>query len=134
MITVLVVDDSRLARQVAAGILSRARPDWILLQASHAAEALALIQEHDIQIALIDFNMPGDDGFSLANIARTKLRPGHRDRLGEYPGLACRARARDGRDLPGKPLTEEALGRFLGGAALRSKRLAAERSRTGSAG
>ena len=64
--TVLVVDDSRLARMVMASAFRRLRPDWELVEATGADEALGAIESSSVDIALIDFNMPGMDGLKLA--------------------------------------------------------------------
>ena len=82
---VLIVDDSKLARMVMASAFRRLRPDWELVEAKGAEEALGVISSHDVDIALVDFNMPGADGLELlANIresqpkmpmARSTVRP-----------------------------------------------------------
>jgi len=122
---VLVVDDSKLARMVMASAFRRIRPDWPLVETSNADEALATVSEGAVDIALIDFNMPGTDGLELvANIRKT------------HPGMPVavvsanvqdeiigRARQLDAGFIA-KPLTDEALEAFLSGAALRLKRVA----------
>jgi CheY-like chemotaxis protein len=122
---VLVVDDSRLARMVMASAFRRIRPDWSLIEASNADEALAFVSENAVDIALIDFNMPGTDGLELAANIRKK-----------HPGMPVavvsanvqdeiigRARQLDAGFIA-KPLTDEALQAFLSGAALRLKKVA----------
>jgi len=122
---VLVVDDSKLARMVMASAFRRIRPDWPLVETSNADEALATVSEGAVDLALIDFNMPGTDGLELvANIRKT------------HPGMPVavvsanvqdeiigRARQLDAGFIA-KPLTDEALEAFLSGAALRLKRVA----------
>ena len=71
---VLVVDDSKLARMVMASAFRRLRPDWELVEATGAAEALETVSSGNVDIALIDFNMPGSDGLHLAADLR-KLNP-----------------------------------------------------------
>lgn len=63
---VLIVDDSRLARMVMAKTLSTLRPAWERVEASNADEAIAAARRAPIDIALLDFNMPGRDGLALA--------------------------------------------------------------------
>lgn len=72
--TVLIVDDSKLARIVAAKAITALRPAWQRVEASNANEALDLISKNDIDVALVDFNMPGKNGVELAEEIR-KLRP-----------------------------------------------------------
>ena len=82
---VLVVDDSKLARMVMASAFRRIRPEWTLVETANAEEALAAVATVDI--ALIDFNMPGTDGLEL--VAKIRQEPsGHARRrgFGEYPG------------------------------------------------
>src|SRR6476620_2138691 len=68
---VLVVDDSRLARLVMASAFRRLRPDWDLMEATCADEALSAIKSAAVDIALIDFNMPVVDGLELVARIRT---------------------------------------------------------------
>ena len=120
---VLVVDDSRLARMVMASAFRRLRPDWELVEAIGADEALGAIESDPVDIALIDFNMPGLDGLEL--VARI------RERAPEMPIAVVSANLQDEivartRELKAafiaKPLTDEALGAFLSGAALRLRK------------
>ena len=121
--TVLVVDDSRLARMVMASAFRRLRPDWELMEATSADDALSTIAKDAIDIALIDFNMPGLDGLEL--VARI------RQTAPEMPIAIVSANLQDeivtrARELKAafiaKPLTDEALGAFLSGATLRLKK------------
>ena len=120
---VLVVDDSKLARMVMAGAFRRLRPDWELLEATGAADALATISSAAVDIALIDFNMPNFDGLAL--VAQI------RESAPEMPIAVVSANLQDEiiartRELKAafiaKPLTDEALGAFLSGAMLRLKK------------
>ncbi|SDB73087.1 response regulator [Belnapia rosea] len=63
---VLVVDDSKLARMVVAKALSTGHPDWMKAEAANAAEAMDLASRSPFDAALLDFNMPGQDGLHLA--------------------------------------------------------------------
>jgi CheY-like chemotaxis protein len=120
MATVLIVDDSKLARIVAAKALSALQPDWERVEAGNADEALAIVGERRIDLALIDFNMPGKDGLDLA----ADLRAGFPDMpialitANIQDEVIARARAVNA-TFVGKPLTDEALRGFVSGAALR---------------
>ncbi len=72
--TVLIVDDSKLARIVAAKAITALKPTWQRIEASNADEALELIAQNPIDLALVDFNMPGRNGVELAEEMR-KVRP-----------------------------------------------------------
>ena len=71
---VLIVDDSKLARMIMASAFRRVRPDWELSEATSAEEAMSAISAGAIDIALVDFNMPGTDGLELVADIR-KIRP-----------------------------------------------------------
>ena len=48
------------------------RPGWALHMAATAAEALGVVRQLPLELALVDVGLPGDDGFSLlADIADT---------------------------------------------------------------
>lgn len=62
----LVVDDSRLARMAVIKLLAAARPDWSVIEASTADEALAAAAGARIVGAVIDYNLAGGRGVELA--------------------------------------------------------------------
>ena len=118
--TVLVVDDSKLARINAGKALGQLQPDWQRVEAGNAEEALAIVGREAIDLALVDYNMEGTDGLTLA----AQLREAH-------PTMPIAlitaniqdeiiARAREiNVSFVAKPLTAEALQGFISGAALR---------------
>jgi CheY-like chemotaxis protein len=122
---VLVVDDSKLARMVMASALRRIRPDWTLVETANADQALAALSGDAVDIALIDFNMPGTDGLELVTRIR-KTHPGLPVALvsaNVQDEIIGRARELNAGFIP-KPLTDEALAAFLSGATLRLKKAA----------
>ena len=68
--TILIVDDSKLARIVAGKAVSALQPDWQRVEAGNADEALELVGKTQIDVALLDFNMPGKNGVELAGELR----------------------------------------------------------------
>ncbi|RYG03087.1 MAG: response regulator, partial [Caulobacteraceae bacterium] len=64
--TVLIVDDSKLARMSVARALSTLQPDWTRLEAANADDALLVVKQSNVDLTLLDFNMPGRDGLELA--------------------------------------------------------------------
>jgi len=120
---VLIVDDSKLARMVIASAFRRLRPDWNLTEAVNAEEALRAIASGSVDIAMVDFNMPGTDGLELVARIRS-VNP-------QMPVAVVSANMQDEiisrtRELRAafvaKPLTDEALAAFLSGAALRLRK------------
>jgi len=112
---VLIVDDSKLARMAAIKALISLHPDWTRLEAADAATALELVQRETPDVALVDFNMPGMDGLTLAAEVR-QLDPKVRVAVisaNHQVEVVRRAHAAGAAFLP-KPLTAEALREFLG--------------------
>jgi DNA-binding NarL/FixJ family response regulator len=112
--TVLIVDDSKLARMSVAKVLNTLHPDWKRIEASNAIEAVERTKELSPEVVLIDFNMPGKDGVTLAGELRA-LDP----RMGvavisanRQVQVVNRTQAAGAAFLP-KPLTESALADFL---------------------
>jgi CheY-like chemotaxis protein len=68
--TILIVDDSKLARIVASKAITALQPDWERVEAGSADEALELLSSRRIDVALLDFNMPGKNGVELAGELR----------------------------------------------------------------
>jgi CheY-like chemotaxis protein len=122
---VLVVDDSKLARMVMASAFRRIRPEWTLIETANAEEALATVSSGAVDIALIDFNMPGTDGLELvARIRKTHpSMPVAVVSANIQNEIIERARGLNAGFIA-KPLTDEALAAFLSGAALRLKKVA----------
>lgn len=114
MPTVLIVDDSKLARMAVVKALDALHPDWPRLEAANAEEAVAHVRRSAPRIALLDFNMPGKDGLTLAaelreldaGISVAVISANHQVEV------VNRTRAAGAAFLP-KPLTEAALAAFL---------------------
>lgn len=119
-VTILIVDDSKLARIVAGKALVQLQPDWERVEASSAAEAHEIVATREVDIALIDFNMTEKDGLTFASELRA-LRP-------DMPVAIITANVQDeviararevGATFVPKPVTAEGLQGFTSGAALR---------------
>ncbi len=119
---VLIVDDSKLARMSVVKVLKALYPDWTTVEAGDANRALTSVGEESPDYVLLDFNMPGKDGLTLAAEVR-ELNP----RIGvavisanHQVEVIDRAHA-TGATFIRKPLTEQALAAFLSGAARQGK-------------
>ena len=118
--TILIVDDSKLARIVAGKALAELQPDWQRVEAGSAAQALEIVASRQIDLAVIDFNMTPKDGLELA----AELRALHPDMplaiitANIQDEIVSRAREVGATFVP-KPVTTESFEGFLAGAALR---------------
>lgn len=122
-ITVLVVDDSKLARIVAGKVIAALQSDWTRVEAGSAAAALEIVGSQQIDVAILDFNMPDKDGLELAY----ELRAAHPNMpiavitANVQDEIIARVRALNA-TFVAKPVTQEALSGFIAGAALRLKK------------
>ncbi len=114
---ILIVDDSQLARIAVAKAVNALHPQWTRLEASSAEEALAQFNEHAPDIALLDFNMPGKDGLSLASDLRM-LTPSTAVAVisADHPAQAIGRAQTAGAAFLEKPLTEKSLTECLNAA------------------
>lgn len=117
--TVIVVDDSKLSRMHVRGIILRNKPDWTVIEAANSAELYGKLAESDIHIAIIDYNMPGDNGLEAA--ARLlEAKPDIRVAIitaNAQDSVVSGIRALGAAFMP-KPLEEEQMARFLSAASL----------------
>lgn len=112
--TVLIVDDSKLARMSVAKVLGGLHPDWKRIEAANALEALEQTRQLSPEVVLVDFNMPGKDGVTLAAELRA-LDPKISVAVisaNRQTEVIKRAEAAGATFLP-KPVTESALADFL---------------------
>jgi two-component system response regulator AlgR len=77
VMTVLIVDDELLARTRLRTLLGDCTNPTIRVEAEtpNAAQALAWLQHHTVDVALIDINMPGSDGLTLVTRLRALPKP-----------------------------------------------------------
>jgi CheY-like chemotaxis protein len=119
-VTVLIVDDSKLARIVAGRALAELRPEWAKVEAAGAVEALEICACQSVDLALIDFNMAGKDGLELAAELRAQSPDMPIAIITANIQDEIIARAREiGAAFVAKPVNAEGLEGFLSGAALR---------------
>ena len=121
-VTVLIVDDSKLARIVAAKAVTALQPDWERLEASNADEALEITAKHHVDVALLDYNMAGRNGIQLAE-ALHGLNPSLQVAIitaNVQAEVIAAARAANA-TFVSKPLTQDGLRGFIAGVALRMR-------------
>ena len=118
--TVLIVDDSKLARIVVGRAIAALQPDWVRIEAGNAEEAVAVVEAQPVNLAIIDFNMPGRDGLALAEELRARFpaMPLAVATANVQDEIIARARAANA-TFVAKPVTEDGLRGFISGAALR---------------
>ncbi len=120
MTTVLIVDDSKLARMVTGRALLALQPDWVRVEAANGDEALTRMTAGGVDLVLFDYNMPGKNGLELAEEVRS-LHPTMPIALitaNLQDEIVARARALNAAFVA-KPVTEAGLRGFISGAALR---------------
>src|SRR5712671_162361 len=62
----LVIDDHELSREAMRGALTLLESDAEILEASDGAQAIPLVEQHpDLDLILLDLNLPDRDGFSM---------------------------------------------------------------------
>jgi CheY-like chemotaxis protein len=117
---VLIVDDSKLARIVVGKAVAALQPDWTRLEAGNADEALTLLESQAVDVAILDFNMPGRNGLELAEELRGRFpaMPIALATANVQDEVIARARACGATFVP-KPITEDGLRGFVSGAALK---------------
>ena len=74
---VLIVDDEALARARLRTLLEdcSAPAAQVVAEAANAAQAVAWLQHHAVDVALVDIHMPGADGLALAQVLRALPSP-----------------------------------------------------------
>jgi CheY-like chemotaxis protein len=123
MSTVLIVDDSKLARIVVGKAVAAVHPDWSRMEAASAQEAEQQLDKGGVDLMIVDYNMPGCNGLELAERVRARFAdmPIALATANVQDEIMAKARAINVSFVP-KPITEDGLRGFLSGAALRLRR------------
>jgi len=66
----MVVDDSKMSRMMLKKIIGNAYPEWEIIEAADGQQAVDQAKESELDIILLDFNMPVMDGGQAAEILR----------------------------------------------------------------
>ncbi|MDP3173218.1 MAG: response regulator [Phenylobacterium sp.] len=117
--TVLIVDDSKLARIVVGKAVSALQPAWERVEAGTAEEALSIFQSRKIDVVIVDYNMPGKNGLELAEELRARFptMPIALATANVQDEVIARARAAQAAFVA-KPITEDGIRGFVSGAGL----------------
>ncbi|MBU8540625.1 response regulator transcription factor [Falsiroseomonas tokyonensis] len=118
--TVLIVDDSKLARIVVGKAIAALQPGWMRVEAGNADEAVAVVEAQPVSLAIVDFNMPGRDGLTLVEELRARFptMPLAVATANVQDEIIARARAANATFIA-KPVTEDGIRGFISGAAIR---------------
>jgi CheY-like chemotaxis protein len=65
-VNILLLDDSKVARMAARRILAEALPDVVVADTGEIPRVFELVAETAFDLVLIDYNMPEENGLSLA--------------------------------------------------------------------
>ncbi|MFD1626747.1 response regulator transcription factor [Azospirillum griseum] len=114
MTTILIVDDSRLARNMVGSVITSLRPDWTIVAAASGEEALEVIGETVPVAAIVDYNMPGMDGLTLCERLKDRFLGLHIGLLtaNVQDSLKMKAEALGVRFIA-KPITSDKIREFL---------------------
>ncbi|MBI2890617.1 MAG: response regulator [Nitrospirae bacterium] len=70
---ILVVDDSELFRKECIDMLRKSGEPWEVIEAPGGAEGIKAVSSRDVDIILLDINMPDIDGFRFLAIVEDKF-------------------------------------------------------------
>ncbi len=112
--SVLVVDDSRLARMLISKYILSKHPHWLILEASNGQEAVTKAAVESPNYVTMDYNMEGMTG---AEAAQQILRDAPQTHIVLFTAniqASTRAQAADlGIHFVGKPVTEQSVQQAL---------------------
>ena len=70
MVSILVVDDSIVMRNIVKNTFAQMRVPFTCLEAGDGKQALRLLESNNIFLVFLDWNMPGMDGMDFLKIVR----------------------------------------------------------------
>ncbi|SMH33583.1 response regulator transcription factor [Azospirillum agricola] len=125
--TAIIVDDSKLSRMHVRAMILRHKPDWSVVEAASGDELFQKLDETAVDVAIIDYNMPGDNGVEAAAKLRAAKPEIHIAIItaNAQDAVVSGIRAVGAAFMP-KPLDEEQVSRFLASTALPRRRTAPE--------
>ena len=114
MTTFLIVDDSMMTRMMVKTIVTEHFPDWDIMTAKDAEDALQQVATTDFDIATVDMNMPGMTGLELIPYLKGKNSSAKIALLTANIQESIRTKADDlGIQVINKPVREELILEFI---------------------
>ena len=125
MIRLLLADDENLIRSALAALLGLEDDVQVVAEAGSGDEALAMARVHRPDVALLDLQMPGPDGITVAQVLRKELpscasiivtshgRPGHLKRALAAGARGFLPKTASARELADAVRAVHAGGRYL---------------------
>jgi CheY-like chemotaxis protein len=111
----LIADDSRMSRMMLKKIISSVHPEWQIIEAENGQEAIEKSEDNDLQVILLDFNMPVMDGGQAAEKLRPLFPKAKIAFLTANVQESIQSLARDLQiDFISKPITEEKIKKYVG--------------------
>lgn len=112
--TLLIVDDSRVSRMMIKGLVEERHPEWNILEAEDANQAINVCKHNRINMFSVDINMPGVDGFEFIQ----RIKPNHPDaRVAVLTANIQKSTHQRSKELGvvciNKPVTEQSIERML---------------------
>ncbi len=112
--SVLIVDDSRLARMMVGGLISERWPDCTVVESENAEQALASARTTVPDHIILDHNMPGEVGLDVVERLRDAAPQASITLVTANIQSSIRARAQAlGCHFVAKPVTAEKIDRLL---------------------
>ncbi|MBL1260757.1 MAG: response regulator [Thiotrichaceae bacterium] len=110
---VLIVDDSCVSRMLIKSVVVDRHPDWDIVESGCGNEALTHVDE-GIDLMIIDFNMPGMDGMTLAKKMKKLYPAAHISMLTANVQESIQQRANElGIGFERKPITEDKIANIM---------------------
>lgn len=111
---VLIVDDSRASRAISSALARVVRPDCEIVEAEDGIAALEVIAKSQIDLTILDMNMPGMSGLDIAELMRERQPDARLALLTANGQYSVRTRASLLRvPLFRKPVTQEVIAMIL---------------------
>ena len=114
--SVLVVDDSRLARMIIVKLIKGHSPDWRITEATNIQEALACVDTQTFDFISLDHNMPDGTGYEILPQISKAQPNAHIGVFTANIQAVVKKRFEDlGATFYGKPINETMIKRFING-------------------